>query len=82
MCTYPCIPQFHLPVNLVIAEPGISVYRIQDLRLGSCWFNPPAQSIFFLRIDDNHCDRIHSTLTAVHIFNNGYVQKQPVAWQK
>ena len=28
-----------------------------------------------------HCDRIHSSLTAVHCFENGYVIKQPVAWR-
>ena len=32
---------------------------------------------FFPWIDDNHCDRIHSTLTTVHCFDNGYVGKQP-----
>ena len=25
--------------------------------------------------DDSHCDRIHSSLTAVHCFDNGYVGK-------
>ena len=38
-----------------------------------------AQPIFFPRIDDSHCDRIHSSLSAVRCFNNGYVGKQPVA---
>ena len=37
---------------------------------------------FFPRIDDSHCDRIHSSLTAVHCFNNGYVGKQSVAWKE
>ena len=35
--------------------------------------------IFFPRIDDSHCDRIHSSLTAVCCYDNGYVGKQPVA---
>ena len=30
-------------------------------------------------IDDSLCDRIHSSLTAVRCFDNGYVGKQPVA---
>ena len=30
--------------------------------------------------DDSHCDRIHSSLTAVRCFDNGYAGKQPVAW--
>ena len=31
--------------------------------------------IFFLRIDDNHCQRIHSYLTTVHCFDYSYVGK-------
>ena len=34
-------------------------------------------SIFFPRIDDSYCDRIHSSLTAVCCFGNGYV-----AWKE
>ena len=41
-----------------------------------------AWQIFFPRIDDSHCNRIHSSLTAVHCFDNGYVRKQPVAWKE
>ena len=37
---------------------------------------------FFPRIDDSHCDRIHSSLTTVRCFDNGYVGKQPVAWKE
>ena len=35
--------------------------------------------IFFTRIDDSHCDRIHSALTVVRCFDSGYVGKQPMA---
>ena len=38
-----------------------------------------ARLIFFLRTDHSHCVRIHSSLTTVHCFHNGYVGKQPVA---
>ena len=38
----------------------------------------PARPIFFPRIDDSHCERIHSSLTAVRCFENRYVGKQPV----
>ena len=31
--------------------------------------------IFFSKIDDSHCDRIHSSLTALRCFGNGYVRK-------
>ena len=34
------------------------------------------------RIDDSHCVRICSSLTAVRCFYNGYVGKQPVAWKE
>ena len=43
---------------------------------------PPARAILFPRIDDSHCDRIHSSLTAVRCFDNGFVGKQPVAWKE
>ena len=42
----------------------------------------PARPIFFPRIDDSHCDMIHSSLTAVRCFDNGYVGKQSVAWKE
>ena len=42
----------------------------------------PALPMFFPRIDDSHCDRIHASLTALRCFDNGYVGKQPVAWKK
>ena len=55
---------------------------VEDLRTGGRWFDPRARPIFFPRIGDSHCDRIHSSLTAVHCFDNGYVGKQPVAWKE
>ena len=42
----------------------------------------PARPKFFPTTDDSHCDWIHSSLTAVHCFDNGYVGKQPVAWKE
>ena len=41
-----------------------------------------ARPICFQRIDDSHCNRIHSSLTAVHCFDNGYVGKQQVVWKE
>ena len=38
--------------------------------------------VMFLMIDVSHCDRIHSFLTTVHCFSNGYVEKQPVTWKE
>ena len=52
---------------------------VVDLRTGGRWFDPPAQPIFFLRIDDGHCNRVHTSLTAVRCFDNGYVGKQLMA---
>ena len=59
------------------AEPHCSVGSVVDRR---SLVRFPARPIFFPRIDDSHCDRIHSSLTAVCCFYNGYKGKQPVAW--
>ena len=39
-------------------------------------FDPFAQPIFFPRIDDSHCNRIHSSLNAADCFDNDYVGKK------
>ena len=44
----------------------------QDFRTRGCWFDSPIQQIFFLKLDDGHCTRFHSSLTAAHCFDNGY----------
>ena len=41
-----------------------------------------ARPIFLPRIDDSHCNRIHSSLATVHCFDNGYVGMQTVAWME
>ena len=66
-------------VKMVAAEPHSSVGKVQDLRTGGRLFDPQARPVFFPRIDDNHYNRIHFSLTAVHCFSSGYVGKQPVA---
>ena len=38
-------------------------------------YNP--QFGIFPRIDDSHCDRIHSSLTADHRLDEGYKRKEP-----
>ena len=60
------------------AKPHSSVGSVANFRTGGRWFDP----IFFPRIDDSHCDRIHSSLTAVCCFYNGYMGKQPVTWKE
>ena len=45
------------------------------------WFDPRLGK-FIPRIDYYHSLGIHSSLTAVHCFDNSYVGKQPVAWKK
>ena len=42
----------------------------------------PARPISFPRIDDSHCNRIHSSLTAVPCFDNSNVGKQAMAWKE
>ena len=36
-------------------------------------------TVCFPRTHDSHCDRIHSSLTVVHNFDDGCVKKQLVA---
>ena len=45
-------------------------------------YRSPAWPIFFPRIDDSYCERIHSSLTSVSCSDIGYVGKQPVAWKE
>ena len=61
------------------AEPHSSFGSVADIR---SLVRSPALPIFFPRIDDSHCDRIHSSLTAVRCFDNGYVGKQSVVWEE
>ena len=68
--------------RLFQAKPQSSVGSIVDLRTGGRWFDPPARPIFFPKIENSHCTRIHSSLTAVRCFDSGYVGKQPVAWEE
>ena len=70
----------------IITEPTGPSPTAQSVALRS-WEQEVAVSIqarplFFPRIDDSHCDRIHFSLTAVRCFDNGYVGKQPVAWKE
>ena len=58
------------------------VGSVGDLRTGGRWFKPQARPIFFPRIDDSHCDKINSSLAAVHCFENSHVGKQLVAWKE
>ena len=53
-----------------------SVGSVQDLRTGGRWFKPPDRPISFPRIDDSHCDMIHSSLTAAHCLDDGYMGKR------
>ena len=64
----------------VLPSTNTSVGSVQDLKTGSCWFDPPLGQ--YSLIDDSHCNRIHSSLAAVHCFDSGYMGKQPVAWEE
>ena len=61
------------PHNLVGKHRGLENWSL---------VRPPAQPIFFQRIDGSHCGRIHSSLTAFHCLDGGYVGKQPVTWKE
>ena len=45
------------------------------------WFSHPVWPIFFL-INDSHCDRIHSCVTAVHYFSNSYMGKAASGFER
>ena len=55
------------------------LYRRHLSRACLIWY--PARPILWPGIDDSHGDRIHTSLTTVLCFDNGYVGKQPVAWK-
>ena len=50
-----------------------SVGPAQDLGTGGPNVRSPAWPMFFPMIDDCHCDRIHSPLTAFHCFGDGTI---------
>ena len=58
------------------AEPHSSVGRVADLRTEGRWFDPRLGQYSFRGLI-SHCKRIHSSLTAVHCFDDGYLGKQP-----
>ena len=68
-CQANCLP--------ILAESHSSVIENRGSLIRS-----PAWPIFFPRIDDSHCDRILSSLTAVRCFDNDYVGKHAVAWKE
>ena len=47
-------------------------YKMTHCRLESFLCITPAQQIFFPRIGDSNCDRIYSSLTAVHFYDDIY----------
>ena len=70
-------------VKLNVAKMMISLFdRVENnVRKGEfdnrrSLVRSPVWAIFLLRIDDSHCDRIHSSLTAVRCFDNGYLGKK------
>ena len=53
-----------------------------DLKIRGLWFESTVWPMCFPRINNINCDRIHSSLTTVHCFNNCYVGKQPLTWKE
>ena len=52
--------------NFLRAKLHSSVGNVAELENRSL-VRPPARPILLLRIDDSHCDRTHSSLTAVRV---------------
>ena len=50
------------------------------MRTGGRRFDASAFPLFFPRKDDSQW--IHTSLAAAHCFDNGYVGKQPMAWEE
>ena len=74
-------------IPIILSAKGESHYSTTNISVGSVadlsrrsLVRYPARPIFFPRVDDSHCHRIHSSLTSVQCFEDGYVWKQPVAW--
>ena len=68
---------------MIMWEPHSSVGSVKDLRTGGHWFDPQlGQYCVPSSIDDSLCNRIHSSVTSVYSFDNGYVGKQPVACEE
>ena len=66
----------------VQAVPHSTVGSVRTWEQGFAGSIPGRGPIFFPTIDYSHCDRIHSSLTAVLCFDNGYVGKHPMAWKE
>ena len=66
-------------VHFGATEPHSSVGSALDLTKVAGLILVLAYDIFFLRIDASHCNRIQSSLLAVHCFDYGIVEKSPVA---
>ena len=62
-------------LSALYVEPHILYGNVEDLRTGGRWSDPQLGQYFFPRIDDSHCDRIHSSLTVVCCFDDDYVGK-------
>ena len=52
-------------------------YSVQDLRTGIHWFDSLLSHFF--RIDNGHCEMMHSSLTFDHCFN--YNENYMVVWE-
>ena len=61
------IPKIRKRTLYIIAEPHSSVDSMEDFRTGCRCFESPTPPIVFPRIDDSHCDGIHSSLTPLSI---------------
>ena len=63
-------PLLHVDVMWCCARLDKQV-ATKDLRTGGGWFDPKlARPRFILRIDDSHCDGVHSSLAAVYFFHD------------
>ena len=61
-------------------------YHARSFSCLNCFLASQVQSltwpVVFPRIDDSHCNRIHSSLTAVCCLDDSYVGKQQGVWKE
>ena len=60
-------------------SPLCSAPSVEDPKNRTSLFRTPGLANILPEIDSSRHNRIHSSLTAVHGFDDGYVGKQPVA---
>ena len=71
-----------LPVEFFCWLQIMSIYLCVWFENRKSLVRSPAGPVFFPTIDESHCSKIRSSLTAVHCPDGSYVEKQQAAWKE